>query len=173
MKLLILFFFAFSLNLFSDEMPIKVAVIDVDRIFMESAAGKEAIAKIKKFRDKKIEEAKKYEEEIANLEKELLEQRFTLSEEKFKSKQKQLEDKRIAYQRFKDDTERQIKDMQEEEFKKIEERVFPIINEIGKEKNIALIFNKFNSGLVYADERVDITDEVLLRFNTQVNIPKK
>ncbi len=154
-------------------MPVKVGVIDVDRIFMESAAGKEALAKIKKFRDKKIEEAKKLEEELSLLEKQLLEQRFTLSEDKFKAKQKEYEDKKIAYKRFQDDTERELNNLRDDELKKIEEKVFPIINKIGKEKNFALIFNKFNSGLVYAAEEVDITDEVLLTFNTQVNIPKK
>lgn len=172
--MIILFFFLIlSFNLIAQEMPTKVAVIDVDRIFMESAAGKEAFAKIKKFRDKKVEEAKKYEEELIALEKTIMEQRFALSEDKLKAKQKEYEDKQIAYKRFKDDTERQIKDMQEEELKKIEDKIFPIINQIGKEKNFALIFNKFNSGLVYAADAVDITDEVLLRFNTQINIPKQ
>lgn len=172
MRFLIIFLIL-SFNLIAQELPTKVAVIDVDRIFMESAAGKEAFAKIKKFRDKKIEEAKKYEEELSALERQLLEQRFTLSEDKFKAKQKEYEEKQIAYKRFKDDTERQIKDMQEEELKKIEDKIFPIINQLGKEKKYALIFNKFNSGLVFAADAVDITDEVLLFFNTQVNIPKK
>lgn len=172
MRFLIIFLIL-SFNLIAQELPTKVAVIDVDRVFMESAAGKEAFAKIKKFRDKKIEEAKKYEEELSLLERQLLEQRFTLSEDKLKAKQKEYEDKQIAYKRFKDDTERQIKDMQEEELKKIEDKIFPIINQLGKEKNYALIFNKFNSGLVFAADAVDITDEVLLLFNTQVNIPKK
>lgn len=169
----LLLFLILSFNLIAQELPTKVAVIDVDRIFMESAAGKEAFAKIKKFRDKKVEEAKKFEEELSVLEKQLLEQRFTLSEDKLKAKQKEYEDKQIAYKRFKDDTEREIKDMQEEELKKIENKIFPIINQLGKEKNFALIFNKFNSGLVFAADSVDITDEVLLRFNTQVNLPKE
>lgn len=172
MRFLIIFLIL-SFNLIAQELPTKVAVIDVDRIFMESAAGKEAFAKIKKFRDKKIEEAKKYEEELATLERQLSEQRFTLAEDKLKEKNKEYEDKQIAYKRFKDDTERQIKNMQEEELKKIEDKIFPIINNLGKEKNYALIFNKFNSGLVFAADAVDITDEVLLLFNTQVNIPKK
>jgi Skp family chaperone for outer membrane proteins len=30
---------------------------------------------------------------------------------------------------------------------------------------LTLIFNKFQSGLVYADETIDITDEVIQRFN--------
>ena len=31
---------------------------------------------------------------------------------------------------------------------------------------MTMIFNKFQSGLVYADEAVDITDDVIRRFNT-------
>jgi Skp family chaperone for outer membrane proteins len=31
-----------------------------------------------------------------------------------------------------------------------------------------MVFNKFQSGLVFADESVDITDQVLKRLNTRV-----
>jgi Skp family chaperone for outer membrane proteins len=31
-----------------------------------------------------------------------------------------------------------------------------------------MIFNKYQSGLVYADETFDITEQVLRRFNTKV-----
>ena len=41
-----------------------------------------------------------------------------------------------------------------------------MINEIGAERGFTLIFNKFQSGLVYADDGVYITDDVIRRFNT-------
>ncbi len=34
----------------------------------------------------------------------------------------------------------------------------PVINQVGKEQGYTLIFRKFESGLIYADEAVDITD---------------
>jgi hypothetical protein len=34
-----------------------------------------------------------------------------------------------------------------------------------------MIFNKFQSGLVFADDAADVTDEVLRRFNTTVAVP--
>jgi Skp family chaperone for outer membrane proteins len=43
--------------------------------------------------------------------------------------------------------------------------VFPIINTLGKEGGYTLIFNKFQSGLVYADEAIDITDLVIQRLD--------
>jgi hypothetical protein len=42
---------------------------------------------------------------------------------------------------------------------------------VGKEKGFTLIFNKFQSGLVYADDAIDLTDEVLKVFNTTVAVP--
>jgi Skp family chaperone for outer membrane proteins len=44
----------------------------------------------------------------------------------------------------------------------------PVIDEVGREQKLQLIFNKFQSGLVYAEETLDITDLVLRRFNTKV-----
>jgi outer membrane protein len=41
-----------------------------------------------------------------------------------------------------------------------------VIDAVGQERGLTLIFNKFQSGLVYADEAVDITDDVIRRFNT-------
>ncbi len=52
-----------------------------------------------------------------------------------------------------------------DEIEKIESAVFPIINQVGKEGGYTLIFNKFQSGLVYADETIDITDQVIQRLD--------
>lgn len=41
----------------------------------------------------------------------------------------------------------------------------PIIEAAGAEGGYTLIFNKFQSGLVFAAEQVDITDEIIRRFD--------
>ena len=43
--------------------------------------------------------------------------------------------------------------------------MFPVINQVGKEGGYTLIFRKFESGLIYADEAIDITDEVIQRLD--------
>jgi len=85
---------------------------------------------------------------------------------------KEYQEKGIAYKRFQDDAQRDVQEAQQKELAELEKRVLPVINQVGKEKGYTLIFNKFAPGmLVYADESVDITDEVLRRFNTQVTVP--
>ncbi|MGZ8797026.1 MAG: OmpH family outer membrane protein, partial [Thermoanaerobaculia bacterium] len=51
------------------------------------------------------------------------------------------------------------------ELQALEARIKPIIDGIGKEMGLAAIFNKFESGLVYASDAIDITDTVIKRFN--------
>jgi hypothetical protein len=61
--------------------------------------------------------------------------------------------------------------VQKKELADLERRVFPIITQLGKERGYTLIFNKFQSGLVFADDAADITEDVLKRFNTTVAVP--
>ncbi len=144
----------------------KVAVIDVQRVVAESDPGKEAIQKLKAISDAKIQEGQAMQQEMATLQDQYNKQRFTVSEERMAEMSKELEDKNIAIRRFEDDAKRELEEVRRRELGGLEERILPIINQIGIEEGITLIFNKFQSGLVYADEAVDITDDVIRRFNT-------
>ena len=47
----------------------------------------------------------------------------------------------------------------------LEAKIKPVIDAVGKEMGLAAIFNKFESGLVYASDAIDITDTVIKRFS--------
>ena len=144
----------------------KVAVIDVQRVVAESDPGKEAIQKLKAISDGKVQEGQALQQEMATLQDQFNKQRFTVSEQRLAEMTKELEDKNIAIRRFEDDAKRELEEARRRELGGLEGRILPIINQIGQEEGITVIFNKFQSGLVYADEAVDITDDVILRFNT-------
>ena len=144
----------------------KVAVIDVQRVVAESDPGKEAIQKLKIISDAKVQEGQTLQQEMATLKEQFNKQRFTVSEQRLAEMTKELEDKNIAIRRFEDDAKRELEEARRRELGGLEERILPIINQIGQEEGITVIFNKFQSGLVYADEAVDITDDVIRRFNT-------
>ena len=144
----------------------KVAVIDVQRVVAESDPGKQAIQKLKAVQDAKIQEGQAMQQELATLRDQINKQRFTVSEDRLAEMTKEIEDKTISIRRFEDDAKRELDDARRRELGGLEEQILPIINQIGQDRGITLIFNKFQSGLVYADEAVDITDEVIRQFNT-------
>ncbi len=145
---------------------VNVAVIDVQRVVTESDPGKEALGKLKQLQDQKIAEGKKLQQELDALKDQYNKQRFTLSEDKLQALQKNIEDKNIQLKRFQDDAQRDLEDARKKALDGLEQKIMPIINKAGQERHLGLIFNKFQSGLVYADESVDITDEIIQRFNT-------
>lgn len=149
----------------------RIAVINVERLVQESALGKEAFARVKKLSDQKKEEGEKLTKELREMEQKLAAQGASLADDKKDALQKQYQEKAIAFKRFQDDAQRQLEEAQKKELGSLETRVMPVITQVGKEKGYNLIFNKFQSGLVYADETSDVTEEVLKRFNTTVAMP--
>ncbi|HSM50876.1 MAG TPA: OmpH family outer membrane protein [Thermoanaerobaculia bacterium] len=145
--------------------PAKVAVIDVERILLESERGKSALQELEAVRKQKQEQGETLQKEINDLRTRLTEGQLSLAQDKIAELQKQLEDKVIALRRFQDDANRDLSKKRDDILGRIEQSVFPVINQIGQEGGYTLIFNKYNSGLVYADEAVDITTRVIERYN--------
>jgi outer membrane protein len=147
--------------------PPKIAVINVGRLLEESAAGQEALSRLKTIQEQKGVEARGLEQEMKELRDRINDGRLSLSEERLAEMQRELEEKIIAYRRFQDDAQREFQEVQGETFEAIQSQVMPIITSVGTEFGYTLIFNKFESGLVFAQEEVDITNLILERFNEE------
>jgi outer membrane protein len=145
--------------------PISVAIIDVTRILEESQSGKELIAELKKIQETKYGEAQVQQDEMKDIQARITEGRLSLSEERLAELRKELDRKAIALKRFEDDSNRELNEFRQGRLEKIEARLMPIINQVGEEFGYTLIFNKFQSGLVFAQQEIDITDLILQRFD--------
>jgi len=156
---------ALAAPMFAQTTPAHVAVIDVQRVLANSAAGKAASDKLKKMQDDRVARAKAMDDEIQKLDSDINTKKLSLSEDKLNEMQKQLSDKKIAAQRFAQDAEREMGEARDRELMALENKIKPVIDQIGKEQGLAAIFNKFESGLVYASDAIDITDTVIKRFN--------
>lgn len=143
----------------------RIAVIDVGRILEESEAGRAMEAKLKRLKDEKDVEGTKIQEQAQGLQTQITEGRLSLSEERLVELQEQLTEKVQELRRFEEDANRFLLKEQQKELQAIEKRVMPVIGQVGQEFGYTVIFNKFQSGLVYAADEIDITDLVLERFN--------
>ena len=151
--------------------PMRVAVIDVNKVLTTSTAGKVAYARLKQVQDEKMGRAQKMDEEIRSLDNEINTKKISLSEEKLADLAKQLSDKKIAMQRYAQDADREIGEARDRALAELNGKIMPVVDQIGKEMGLAAIFNKFESGLVYASEAIDITEVVIKRFNEAQGAP--
>lgn len=157
---------ALSLPVFAQSTTsMKVAVIDVQRVLATSTAGKAAYERLKKMQDDRVTRAQKMDDEAKSLENEINTKKLSLSEDKLAEMQKQLSDKKIAMQRYAQDADREVSEARDKELAALEQKIKPVIDQLGKELGLAAIFNKYESGLVYASDAIDITDTVIKRFD--------
>ena len=156
---------ALAAPMFAQTPPARVAVIDVQKVLTQSTAGKASYEKLKKMQEEKMAQAKAMDDEMRKLDADINTKRLSLSEDKLAGMQKQLADKRISMQRYAQDAEREMGEARDRELMALEGRIKPVIDAMGKEMGLAAIFNKFESGLVYASDAIDITDTVIQRFN--------
>jgi outer membrane protein len=151
----------------------KIGVIEVQRIVQESAIGKESLARVQKLQQGKQEELQKRQKELRDLEQKIQEQGKSLSEDAMEKLQKDYQGKAVDLKRFQDDAQRELEEAQRKELGDLEKRIMPVINDVAKEQGYQLVFNKFNSGLLFADDRsVDLTEAVITKFNSQIAAPK-
>jgi len=144
---------------------VKIAVIDTEQVLLSSQAGKKAVAELKKLQEAKEAEIRAKLQELKDLQTKISEGRLSLAQDKLDDLSKQYEEKEIVAKRLQDDATRELGKKRDELFDQIDKGVMPVINQVGKEMGFTLIFRKFESGLIYADEAIDITKTVVDRLD--------
>ena len=156
----------FSLAVFGQgAKPLKVAVIDTERILRTSATGKAALADLTKLQERKEAEAQARQKAIKELQAKINEGRLSLSKNKLSNMEKQLEDLMVALSRFQDDANRELQAKRDDILAVVDAKVMPVINQVAKEQKYAFIFRKFESGLIFADDSYDITNLIIQRLD--------
>jgi outer membrane protein len=146
--------------------PIRVAVIDTEKILLSSTAGKKVVADLKKLQEQREKELGARAAELKELQTKINDGRLSLAQDKLADLSKQYEEKEIGIRRAQDDATRELNKKRDEMLAQIDQRVMPVINQVGKDLGYTMIFRKFESGLIYADEAIDITNVVIQRLDT-------
>ena len=79
--------------------------------------------------------------------------------------ERQMEDRGLQYQRLEQDVQQELGQRQAELVEPITQIVRQIIDTMGREEGYVLIFNVAQSGLVYFDATIEVTEEIIRRVN--------
>ncbi len=144
-----------------------IGVVDAGRVFQSSQYGLGLLEGLKQLREQKQAEGQVKQQEAQELQTRITQSRLALSPEKIAELEKELEEKVIALQRFEADAQREIEVASSTAMADFNQQIMPIIDQVGRESGMTLIFNKFEAGLLFADPKLDITDQVIARFDAQ------
>jgi outer membrane protein len=151
--------------------PGSIAIIDAQRLALESAPGKEAYGRLQKLSGQKKEELDRVEKEARDLVQKLSDQGSSMPADKLEALQKQADDKQKAWKRMQEDAQKDLQEAERKEMAALEGRIGPIVKEFFRERHYSLVLDS-RAGIMYADDAVNVTDEVLKRINTSVALPQ-
>jgi outer membrane protein len=149
--------------------PSRIGVVDFERLLKDSAPGKASILKLTTMQNDRMVKAKQMTEEIKRLETELKNPALTAAQKT--AAQTRFSERQLAIKRFAEDADKEIVTLRDRELQSLQARIKPIIDSLGREMGMAVIFNKFESGLVYANDAIDLTNTVIVRFNSASPAP--
>ena len=150
---------------------IKIGVVNQDKVLNECEEGKRLKGDLEKLRNAKAAAIDAKEKEIKLLQDQVLSAQMSMSDEKREEFARQLKRKRVEYERLNDDASAEFQDAANRAQARLIALFRDMISKYGAEKGFTLILEK--GTVYYTTETVDITDEVLVRFNaaTQIGAP--
>lgn len=144
---------------------VKLGYVDLQRALLEVGEGQAAKAKLKAEMEKKKSELDAEQAKLTDDKAVLDKQGAMMSEEvrtqKFSEWQKRLYDAMQKAQKVQID----LQEKERTELKKIFERMDPIIAAIAEREGLTMVFEKTDSGLVYAPPSLDLTNELVRTYN--------
>ena len=143
----------------------KVAIINSQKAFETSAEGKKALAQMQD-RDTKIKnDIQKLDDAIRLLENKLSTGRLTMTTEALAGIQSDIEKKSTERKRYEEDATRDGQAFANNLIAKIRAEMVTIIENLAKERGLELVLDTATSGVVTANPAIDITDEVVRRYD--------
>lgn len=147
------------------QQAIKVGIINSQEILEKSVEGKKAIAQLEEKNRKNQQDLSKLDDQIRQLETRLNTQQLTMTQETILSLSADLDRKRTDRQRLAEDANRDMQELQQRLYIKIQSEVMPVITKLGQEKGMDLILDLRASGVLYFNPVIDLTAELIKRYD--------
>ncbi len=149
---------------------VNIAVVDVEKILTESAAGKSIQQQLKTRRESFQKEFSAREDNLMNAQKTLINQKADLSPEEFAKKrddfEKQLLETRNLFQKRRNSLDKGLS----KSLSDLRKNIIQVSAEVSNEKNYQIVLTR--DSVVIVEKEIDITETVLSRLNAKVsNIP--
>ena len=149
----------------TDDQPIKVGVVDIDRAISSTDEGKAAREEFARKQREAEGQIQPLVERYQALEEEMKAKKFVLSDEALFQKQLDLVEMRNQIQSKMKEIEGQMKVDQKRLEGPLIAKLGAIIEDIGKNQGFMLILRRGAPGFLYTREALDVTDLVIEKYN--------
>jgi outer membrane protein len=143
---------------------VKIAVVDGMDIMSKSAEGKRIQESLKRKFEELGKPVASKRQDIARQMQEFEKQASVMKEDARKRKAEELEKKMAELDKQGTDAEKQMAQYQEKELAPLFQKLEQAVKAVATEKKMDMVMDKRNSGLLYLNPSMDITDTVRAKF---------
>ena len=146
--------------------PLRMAFLDLQRIAAESNEGKAASSKVQALTQKKSAELQEKTKALQSNQQKLQQGGAVLSEAARAQTQREIDRLTVEIDRFQEDANAEVQELQQSLQGEFQEKLRPVVDAVVKELAIGLLFSAGDAGAIFVDPSLDITAEVIKRFDS-------
>lgn len=145
----------------------KIGVMNVLRAIVECAEGRQANEEFQKKLEAKRDELSQKQKELETLQQQLRTQAATLNDEARAALTRSIDTKTTDLKRSQEDADKEFNEMRNQIFNRIGGKLAPLVQQYAKEMNFTMVLDSSSqtTQLTYIDPTIDITDDVIKRYD--------
>jgi outer membrane protein len=144
----------------------RVAYVVLQRIANESADGRVATTRIQALQQKKAAELNEKNKALTTMQQRLEKEGSVMSAAAAAELQKNIEKANVEVQRFTQDAQAEVTELQQTLQNEFQERLTPVLQQVAADMGLHFVFNGPDAGLVWADPALDISSEVIKKLDS-------
>ena len=143
----------------------KFAFINPQRIFQESVDGKAAVTRVNALIAKKQKDNEDRAKLLAGNQQKLQTSGSVMNDVARTQLEKEIEKQQLDAQRFQQDAQAEINELQTEVQNDFIKKVSPVLQAIASERGLQIVFNAAEAGLAWVDSNLDLTIDVIKKLD--------
>ncbi len=150
----------------------KLAFIDVQQIASQSAEGKAAAAQITALQQKRTSELATKNKSLEAAQQKMSSQSNVMSDDARAALQKEIEKLQLDIQRTSQDAQSELDELNRQLQADFQRKLGPVIQQMAQERGLFILFSRADAGIVWADSALDLTSDVVKRFDAAMATAK-
>jgi outer membrane protein len=146
----------------------KIAYVNLQQIANLSAEGKALTAKVQALMQKKQNEAATKSKALADNQTKLQQSGALMSEAARTALEKDIERMNVEGQRFQQDAQAEINELSQQLQNEFQQKLFPILDLVAKDRGIDLLLSAADAGLVWAAPGLDLTMDAVKKLDERM-----
>jgi Skp family chaperone for outer membrane proteins len=143
----------------------KIGLVNLQQIAALSVDGKASTAKVQALITKKQGEAAAKAKQLQDNQNKLQQSGALMNDAARAQLEKDIERQTVEQQRFEQDAQAEVTELQTQLQGVFQEKLFPILNQMVVEKGLHVLFSAADAGIIAADPGIDLTLEAIKRFD--------